>query len=207
MEKQRKFQNSSGMIIRPAALQDVEQMLKIYAPYVEKTAITFEYDVPHVDEFAGRMKCVLEKYPWLAAEREEKILGYAYAGIFKERAAYDWAVETSIYVSVEYRRKGVGRKLYQALEKILSAQNILNLNACIAYADLEDVHLTNDSARFHEKMGYQLAGRFHRCGYKFERWYDMIWMEKLIGRHSEHPKCVRPFSQISERELEYLLWD
>lgn len=205
MEKKIEFQNSNGILIRPAALRDAEEMLKIYTPYIEKTAITFEYGVPHINEFAGRIECVLEKYPWLAAEREGNILGYAYAGTFKDRAAYDWAVETSIYVEEEYRWTGVGSKLYQALEKILAAQNILNLNACIAYADPEDRYLTNDSARFHEKMGYQMAGRFHRCGYKFGRWYDMIWMEKMIGRHSEHPKEVMPFSKFSERELECLL--
>lgn len=204
MEKMKEFL-SCGIRIRPAVLQDAEEMLQIYVPYVEKTAITFEYDVPDVNEFKERMRGILQKYPWLAAERNGEIHGYAYAGTFKDRAAYAWAVETSIYVSEDHRRSGIGGRLYRALENILAAQNILNLNACIAYSDDEDIYLTQDSVRFHEKCGYHLAGRFHRCGYKFERWYDMVWMEKMIGRHAGHPDPVRPFTEIGEQEMRELL--
>ncbi len=184
--------------IRTARLEDAEELLKIYAPYVENTAITFEYEVPSVEEFAGRIKSVLEKYPYLVAEYEGEILGYAYVSPFKERAAYDWAVETSIYVKMNKKRMGIGKKLYNELEKILKAQGILNLNACIGYPEKEDEYLTKDSVAFHEKLGYSLVGQFHKCGYKFNRWYDMVWMEKHIGKHLENQCSVKLIKDIEE---------
>lgn len=179
--------------IRTAKLQDAERLLEIYAPYVTQTAITFENDVPTVEEFTARMAGVLEKYPYLVAEQDGSPVGYAYAGTFKNRAAYDWAVETSIYVRQDKKRSGVGSRLYEALETALKEQGILNLNACIAYAVTEDAYLTNDSVRYHEKCGYKQVAHFHQCGYKFGRWYDMVWMEKLIGEHTANPPQVKPY--------------
>ena len=170
-------------IIRDAVLSDVEAMLAIYAPYVEQTAITFEYDVPTLDEFRQRLLNVQAKYPWIVANKDGQIVGYAYAGAFHERAAYQWAVETSIYVDSSMKRCGIGRQLHDALEQRLKAQGILNMNACIAFIDPEDEHLTQDSVRFHEQLGYKRVAHFHQCGKKFSRWYDMIWMEKIIGEH------------------------
>jgi phosphinothricin acetyltransferase len=169
--------------IRIATEADVSELLAIYAPYVEETAITFEYEVPSEQAFANRMRSTLLKYPYLVAQCQGEIAAYAYAGPFKERAAYDWSVETSIYVKKDYRQLGIGRRLYEALEQRLKQQGILNVNACIAYSDVEDEYLTKDSVLFHQKMGYQLVGRFHSCGYKYGRWYDMVWMEKMIGEH------------------------
>jgi phosphinothricin acetyltransferase len=126
---------------------------------------------------------VQQKYPWLVAEDEGSVVGYAYAGAFKERAAYQWAVETSIYVSVGMKRQGIGRSLHEALEVALREQGILNMNACISFIDHEDEYLTLDSVHFHERLGYRQVAHFHLCGRKFGRWYDMIWMEKLIGTH------------------------
>ena len=116
-------------------------------------------------------------------------------------AAYDWGVETTIYVKKDCKRGGIGRKLYTALEKVSAAQHILNLNACIGYPEVEDEYLTRDSAHFHEHLGYRLVGEFHKCGYKFGRWYDMIWMEKLIGDHTAEPKPVVPFPELDELTL------
>lgn len=101
--------------IRIASVQDAEGLLKIYAPYVEKTAITFEYEVPTVAEFENRISRILERYLYLAAERDGELVGYAYAGPFKERAAYDWAVETTVYVRKDQKRTGIGRELYEML--------------------------------------------------------------------------------------------
>lgn len=171
------------MAIRKARLQDAEALLAIYAPYVEQTAITFEYAVPTVNEFRRRMANVAESYPWLVAVDDGSIAGYAYASAFKERAAYQWAVETSIYVDRNERGKGIGRRLHEALEETLKQQGILNMNACVAYTEHEDEYLTLDSVRFHERLGYTQVAHFHKCGRKFDRWYDMIWMEKLIGVH------------------------
>lgn len=184
--------------IRSASREDAEKLLEIYAPYVRQTAITFENDVPTVEEFAARMEQVLAKYPYLVAEQEGELLGYTYAGPFKTRAAYDWAVETSIYVRQDRKRMGIGSRLYNALEEALKAQGVLNLNACIAYAVTEDAYLTNDSVRYHERCGYKLAAHFHQCGYKFNRWYDMVWMEKLIGKHTPNPRKVRPYGGIGQ---------
>lgn len=181
--------------IRTATKADAPALLNIYAPYVEQTAITFEYEVPSVEEFAGRIEHILEKYPYLVAEAEGEIVGYAYAGTFKARAAYDWSVETTIYVNQKKKRMGIGGKLYAALEEALRAQHILNLNACIGYPQKEDEYLTKDSEKFHQKLGYRLVGTFHDSGYKFGRWYDMIWVEKMLGEHTESPASVIPFSE------------
>ena len=177
---------------------DACELLKIYAPYVQKTAITFEYDIPSVEEFKWRILNTQKKYPYIVAEHDGQIVGYAYAGAFKGRAAYDWAVETSIYVKKDEKRMGIGKKLYSALESILRAQNILNLNACIAYAEKEDEHLTKNSVQFHEHLGFRLVGKFSQCGFKFGEWYDMVWMEKHIGEHKENPEKVKSFTEIRE---------
>ncbi len=189
-------------IIRAAKVTDAERLLEIYAPYVRETAVTFEYEVPSVEEFKRRIGYTLEKYPYLVAERDGKIAGYAYAGTFNERPAAAWSVETAIYVEKGSRRTGVGRALYTALEKELSLQNILNLNACIACPEVEDEYLTYDSIRFHGHMGYRMAGKFHQCGYKFGRWYHLVWMEKHIGEHPEKPEAVRWFGSRQIRSYE-----
>ncbi|MBR0237129.1 MAG: N-acetyltransferase [Thermoguttaceae bacterium] len=111
------------------------------------------------------------------------IVGYAYAGPFHPRAAFFRSAETSIYVERGFHQRGIGRALYERLESALKQQGILNLNACIAYPDPEDEYLTLDSVRFHERLGYVIVAHFHKCGWKFNRWYDMVWMEKMIGEH------------------------
>ena len=166
----------SGIRIREAAVDDAARLLEIYAYYVEKTAITFEYDVPSLKEFRGRIAHIKERYPYLVIERDGVIEGYAYAGVFKDRAAYDRSCEMTIYLDREAVGGGLGRKLYEALEEALKARGILNLYAADEYLDY-------NSAQFHEHLGYRTVGTFHQCGYKFGRWYSMIWMEKMIGEH------------------------
>ena len=181
----------NNIIIRVASTEDAQTLLEIYRPYVEHTAITFEYDVPDIEEFMNRIKNTKKTYPYLVAEYQGEILGYAYAGAFKERAAYDWAVETSIYVEQHQKRRGIGRLLHDALEQELRRRHFLNMNACIACPMGEsDPYLTRDSIRFHEKLGYRMVGEFHQCGYKFGRWYHMVWMEKHIGDHADTPLPV-----------------
>lgn len=183
----------SYLRIRAAVVEDAAELLEIYRPYVEHTAITFEYEVPSVEEFAARITKTLQKYPYLVAEYEGRLIGYAYAGAFKERAAYDWSIETSVYVREDMKRMGVGKALYAVLEECLRKQHILNVNACIGYPEEEDEHLNADSVCFHKKMGYSMVGEFHRCGYKFRTWYNMVWMEKLLGEHLKEPLPVIPF--------------
>ena len=178
------------MRIRSARPEDAAALLSIYAPYVEHTAISFEYETPSLAEFTRRITETLKFYPYVVLEDGGEIQGYAYAGPFKGRAAYDWAVETTIYVRRDAHGKGYGRALYIALEDELKKRHFLNAYACIAYSEWEDETLTQASARFHEHMGYTLCGTFHQCGYKFGRWYDMIWMEKLLGEHKKQPDPV-----------------
>ena len=182
------MKTNTSITIRMANPADAQALLNIYAPYVINTAITFEYDVPYVEEFSSRIAHTLEKYPYLIAEEGGNILGYAYASPFHDRPAYDWAVETSIYVDQNIKHRGIGRKLHDALESTLREQGILNMNACIAYPPEEDEHLDKNSVEFHAHMGYRLVGEFYKCGYKFNRWYNMVWMEKLIGEHLSDQK-------------------
>ena len=182
--------------IRPATEADAAEILNIYAPYITDTAITFEYDVPTLEEFTGRIRHTLEKYPYLVAVRDSEIIGYAYAGAFYGRAAYDWSAETTIYVKKGCSHSGVGKLLYQALETALKAQNIINLYACIGYPEEDDEYLTKNSKQFHEHLGYRLIGEFRKCGYKFGRWYHMVWMEKIIADHPDRQPDVIPFAQI-----------
>lgn len=182
-----------SITVRAATPADAEALVRIYAPYVEKTAVSFEYEAPSAEEFAGRIARTLARYPYLVAEMDGKPVGYAYASPFKERRAYDWSVELSIYVDWDCRGMGIGKKLYETLERVLTAQHILNANACIACTDIPDEHLDNNSPDFHAHMGYRLVGKFTKSGYKFGKWYDMIWMEKLLGTHPDKPLPVIPF--------------
>lgn len=169
------------MEIRNATIEDAKDILKIYSYYVENTAISFEYVTPSVEEFENRIKNTLLKYPYLVAVENGEIVGYTYAGPFKTRAAYSHCVEVTLYVDKERKKSGIGKALYKALEEQLYKQGIKNLYACVAVCEVEDEYLTNDSKRFHEHMGYQLIGRFHKCGIKFNNTYDMVWLEKIIA--------------------------
>lgn len=195
----------SQVVFRDAILEDAAQLWEIYRYYVEETAITFEWTVPTLEEFQTRMVRTMEKYPYIVAQEERKIIGYAYAGAFVGREAYDWCAESTIYLHHDRRGVGVGRKLYTFLERILARMNILNIYACIGYPETEDIYLTKNSARFHTHLGYREVGRFRRCGYKFGRWYDMIWMEKIIGDHALMAQEVRRYPEIKV-ESDGVIW-
>ena len=169
---------------------------------MEKTAITFEYDVPNLQEFKARIEKTLKKYPYLVAEKDGELLGYVYTGPFVGRAAYGWAAEMSVYLREGSQRMGLGRRLYEAIDVISKAQNILNLNACIGSPETEDEYLTRNSIQFHSHMGYKMVGEFYKCGYKFGRWYNMVWMEKIIGEHPAEPMAVIPFPELDRKVLE-----
>lgn len=170
-------------MIRTATTNDAAQILAIYAPYIEQTGITFEYEVPTLEEFRYRILETLQKYPYLVWEENGEILGYAYAGVFKARAAYSRCVETSIYVRMDAHGKGIGKALYAQLEEELKSLGILNVNACITWLDEPNEYVTHQSPDFHAHLGYTKCAHFHKCGYKFGQWFDMIWMEKMIGSH------------------------
>lgn len=180
------------MNIRTATPRDSGQLLEIYAPYVEHTCITFECEVPSVEEFESRLRHTLEKYPYLAAEENGVILGYAYASAFKSRAAYDWSVETSIYVREYHTGKGIGAALYSALEEFLRRQHVCNLCACIAYPHPASI-------AFHEHFGYRTVAHFHASGFKHGKWHDMIWMEKELCPHTVPPMPFIPFPLLERQ--------
>ncbi|NQJ07248.1 N-acetyltransferase [Streptococcus suis] len=161
--------------IRSARIEDAADLVAIYAPYVEKTAITFETEVPTVEAFASRIEKTLEKFPYLVAVEEGKIVGYAYASTYYARAAYDWTVEFSVYVQKEARGKGIGNLLYTALEEELTARGFKNFLACITLPNPASIAL-------HEKKGYQQVAHFKKVGYKFGTWHDIVWLQKsLVG--------------------------
>lgn len=173
-----------NMNIRLANSSDAATLLAIYAPYVENTAITFEYEVPTIEEFATRIEKTLEKYPYLVAEEDGLILGYAYASTYYARAAYDWAVELSVYVSQDARGKGVGSMLYDELEDLLDQMGYMHFLACIS--------LPNEaSLALHRKRGYQQVAHFPKIGYKFERWHDIVWLQKSLDKQAAPIKLLK----------------
>lgn len=172
------------MYIRFAKEEDAFDLWRIYTPYVSSTAVTFEIEIPTLEEFTERIRTISSKYPFLVLEEHGEIRGYAYANTFKGRAAYNHCVEMTVYVRHDCREMGYGSELYTQLEDILARRGILNAYACIATTDNEDKHLSNDSFHFHKAMGYKLCGTFTKCGRKFDTWYNMVWMEKFLGEHN-----------------------
>ena len=182
--------------IRSANPEDAKELLKIYAYYVNETAISFETEVPSEEEFKLRIEEVLKSYPFIVACKDDEILGYAYLHSFVGRKAYELSAETTIYLNPDKKKMGIGKKLYSVLEDIAKAQNITNLYSCIGYVDKEDEYLNNNSVQFHEHRGYRMVGKFENCGHKFGRWYHMVWMEKIIGKHGE----IKEFLKFEETD-------
>ncbi len=171
---------NKGFTIREATESDAARLVEIYSYYVADTAVLFEYEVPSVEEFARRIRTVKEKYPYLVCLSEDKIVGYAYAGSYSTRKAYDWTVATSIYLDREYRRMGIGSLLYDSLEDRLRKQGIVNLLAGVAFSEEEDEYLTHDSREFHISSGYSQVAHMKSVGKKFDRWYDLLWFQKIM---------------------------
>ena len=162
------------MPVRIAKMEDVPRIREIYAPYVEKTAYTFEYTVPTVEEFAKRFQDITRQFPWLVWEEDGRVLGYAYACAPFERAAFSWCAEPAIYLCPEARGRGIGRALYETLENYLKRQGYLVSYALITTSN-------TGSVAFHEAMGYQKTAFLPNCGFKLEGWHGIIWMEKRLG--------------------------
>lgn len=175
--------------IRFASEKDAEAILSIYAPYIEKTCITFEYSVPALPEFSARMAEIQRKYPWIVYEEDGKILGYAYGGPEHTRDAYQWTVETSVYVAEEAKGKGIGTLLYEKLLGILKKQNF-----CICYVLI--IGSNSVSLRMHEKFGFRTIGIRKNSGYKLGAWHDVVVMEKQLGDFSVPPKPVIPIGEL-----------
>lgn len=150
-------------------------MLEIYRPFVEHTAVSFETEVPSGDEFGQRVRKVQTEAPWLVCMADGAVAGYAYASAHRERAAYRWNREVSVYVHPVFRRRKIAHALYAELFRITQLQGYTNLLAGIA--------LPNEaSVSFHEACGFVKAAEFHRVGYKMDRWHDVGWWEKQLGQ-------------------------
>lgn len=185
------------MSIRIATQADLPQILAIYGPYVENTTISFEYDVPDMEVFRARFLGITRQFPWLVWEEDGAILGYAYACAPFERAAYQWCAEPSIYLLPQAQGKGIGRRLYEALEAILTAQGY-RLSYAIITSENEA------SLAFHRAMGYREIARFPGCGYKFGRLLGVTWMEKNLASVDSTMTSPVPFPFFVENGRKFL---
>jgi len=176
---------------RQATIDDAKELVSIYAPYITNTTITFETEIPTIEDFQQRIKEITANFPYLVAvDDDNKILGYAYAHLYGTRAAYAWTVEASIYVDHNYKGHGLGRELYQRLEAILKQQGVVNLLAAVTEEN-------SGSVKFHEKLGYREVGTFQKAGFKFGRWLDVIWLQKEINPKLPEMKPIIPFDKLS----------
>lgn len=178
-------------MIRAAVEADVPAILDIYAPYILTTTATFEYTVPALEEFLERFRGITAQFPWLVWEEDGEILGYAYASAPYSRAAYAWCAEPSVYLLPQARGRGIGTKLYAALEKILEFQGYQVLYALITQEN-------KDSLGFHEKRGYRFSVLFPDCGFKFGRWLGLIWMEKRLKSVEIPSNSPTPWASIRQ---------
>jgi L-amino acid N-acyltransferase YncA len=177
--------------IRLATATDAARIAQIYAPAVTDSAISFELEAPDAREVARRIAFVTAKTPWLVAERDGAVLGYAYGGQFRERPAYRWTVEVSAYVAPEAQGGGVARALYTSLFAALAVQGYRNLIAGIALPNPASI-------RLHEAMGFVAAGVYHNVGYKLGAWRDVAWFERPIGAFDAEPALPRPLPEVRD---------
>lgn len=189
------------VILRLARPTDADAIQQIYGYYVENTAITCEVTTPSIVELTGRIEKTQQRFPYLVATLDDRVVGFAYVSPANPRAAYQWTVETSIYVDRNCRGKHIGTKLYDMLENICRQMKVITMTAHIVYPHdgQPDQHLTLASPKFHEAYGYRLVGHFCKNVYKFDKWYDMIWMEKAIARHVDQPAPIVNFNKIKSQ--------
>ena len=185
--------------IRLATPADAEAIRAIYAPYVVQTTFTFEYEIPTQEEFLRRME-KLSVYPWLVYEQEGRVVGYAYGSPFNERAAYGWTADLSVYLEMDQRGGGIGRKLYECLMRLLRLQGIHNV-----YGIVTDPNPV--SFRFHQKLGFEQKGHFDHIGFKHGKWLNVDFMAKDIAPTVENPTPVVPFLQLDKEAVEAILAD
>lgn len=184
------------MRIRFATPDDSPGLLNIYGQYIH-TPITFEYSLPTEREFAGRIADVSHSYPYLAGEEDGVFVGYAYAHKFKERAAYQWGAELSVYLDRSALGRGLGKRFYSVLIEILKLQGLRT-----AYGG---VTLPNRASEaLHRSLGFEVLGTYHNAGYKNGKWHDVTWFEKPIGEYDAEPKPIIGVTDIPGEELHKL---
>lgn len=186
------------MKLRMIKNDDIKTILKIYKHYVKNTPITFDYSVPTQKKYTKVVEKTLTKFPWIVAEINGEVVGYIYASPFKRRAAFSWSVETSIYISEQYSGQGIGVTLYDALEKILKLQGIYTMYAIVTST-------ARHSLRFHEGRGFVKTNTLERCGWKFDQWYGVVYMEKVLGDFTKEPKPVIPYPELDSKAVDKIL--
>jgi L-amino acid N-acyltransferase YncA len=184
-------------LVRIASPSDAQQLLDIYAPYIYTTAFTFETIAPELNVFAERITKGLIKFPWIVYEIEGSIAGYAYASAHREREAYQWSCETSIYISKAYQGKGIGRVLYKLLLSFLQQQGLVNVYAGISLPNEPSIAL-------HEKMGYKHFATYDNIGFKFGKWQSVGWWCVQVNEHKNNPAVPIPFSRLDASAVEKL---
>ncbi|WP_128546321.1 GNAT family N-acetyltransferase [Larkinella soli] len=178
------------MTIRFATPSDAPALLAVYAPYITDSVISFEYEVPSVEEFAGRVEAVYRQLPYLLAERDGQVLGFAYASRHAERMAYQWSVNTSVYLHADAHRQGIARSLYTRLFDCLIRQGY-----CNAFAGIT---LPNEKSEgFHRAMGFGLIGTYSNTGYKFGQWHSVAWYQRILQPYPDHPQPPIPITGLA----------
>jgi L-amino acid N-acyltransferase YncA len=168
------------MNIRFAVPNDAKALLGIYGPFVQNTPISFETAVPDEETFAGRIVSYTQKYPWLVAEKKGVIAGYAYAGKHREREAYQWSVESSVYLHPDFQGKGIAQQLYRELFSMLKFLGYVNVYAGITLPNEKSIKL-------HNAMGFQLVGIYEKIGFKNGKWHDVQWMSRRLNIPGQTP--------------------
>lgn len=169
------------MIIRPVSKEDAADILAIYAPYVTDTVISFETEVPTLEEFSKRIENTQKNYPYLVCELDGKVVGYAYASRHRERAAYRFSVEVSVYVALAHHHKGIGKALYERLFAALDGYNYYSAYAGITLPNEKSIGL-------HKSFRFTEVGIYHNIGYKDGKWLDVIWLEKPLKDYRVPPE-------------------
>ena len=181
-------------VLRLATPTDAKGILNIYAPYIENTSFTFETEVPSIEEFGERISTYLINWPWLVCEIDGVIAGYAYATRHRERTAYQWCTESSVYIHDEYQRAGIAKALYIALFDILKKQGFRNVYAVI--------NLPNDkSVFFHERCGFEYFATYEKVGYKLGQWKNVGWWKLSINEYGDEPEAPIKFSEMGNEFL------
>lgn len=169
---------SSNATIRLITTADIAGVLEVYRPYIEETSISFEYEVPTLEEFTQRVANITQQYPWLVYEEGGKVIGYAYGMTHRTRTAYQWSVEVAIYVAKDHRSKGVGKQLYEKLFALLREQGYKT-----AFAGMT---IPNEkSEALHLSCGFEEIGVFKNIGYKFGEWHSVKWFQKQLGEYEK----------------------
>jgi phosphinothricin acetyltransferase len=177
--------------IRPADPGDAAAIRDIYAPFVEGTAVTFGTEVPSAEAMREkiRRKRETDAYPWYVAETDEGVVGYAYGGKLRDRDAYQWAVETSVYVDPDVQRGGIGSTLYERLFETLRAQGYVAAYGALGMPNPESV-------AFHEATGFDHLGTFPDAGFKLGAWHDVEWYRRPLREAPADPDPPRPVSAV-----------